>query len=388
MYSFKHALTQDVAYASLLERRRRVYHGAVGAGLEDIHAGRIDEVVELLAHHFGRSAEGDKAVDYAILAGEKAQRSWANKEALEQFEAALKRVAAMPGTQPNRLRRIDAVVKQAEIKFALGRHAEHVHALEEIKDLVETAADPPRRASWYYWTGFLHSLTGSRAEVSAEYCLEAAAIAEAAGLDEIRSHAECALAHVLMAAGDSAGAIAAGERALAAFEARENHWWACRALWALIPAVTALGHWDRALGYCRRGQEHAQALNDLRLKIVAWYRIGWVHIRRGDVTAGLRCCEEALALGPTAFDAAFTRAAHGYGVIKAGDIAAGLAEAGEAVAWFEQAGLRYTRAFFAMLVGEERARAARLLEPGGSSPSSADPAATALDHAVAVGRPG
>ena len=69
MYSFKHALTQDVVYASLLERRRRVYHAAAGRGLEELYAGRSDEVVELLAHHFGRSAEDEKAVDYRAPGG-------------------------------------------------------------------------------------------------------------------------------------------------------------------------------------------------------------------------------------------------------------------------------------------------------------------------------
>src|SRR5206468_10248807 len=45
MYSFKHALTQDVVYASVLERRRRRYHAVAGHGLEELYAGRIDEVV-------------------------------------------------------------------------------------------------------------------------------------------------------------------------------------------------------------------------------------------------------------------------------------------------------------------------------------------------------
>ena len=180
MYSFKHALTQDVVYGGLLERRRRRFHAAAGRGLEELYAGRIDDVVELLAYHFGRSGEAEKAVDYAILAAEKAQRRWANTEALAQFEAALKQLAAMPDTDANRLRRIDAVVKQAEIKFALGRHAEHVQALEAIRDLVEAVADAPRRAAWSYWTGFLHSMTGARPDVSIAYCREALAIARRA----------------------------------------------------------------------------------------------------------------------------------------------------------------------------------------------------------------
>src|SRR5262249_55043947 len=141
-FSFKHALTQEVVYASVLERRRRLYHAAVGAGLEDLHAGHIDDVVELLAHHFGRSGEAEKAVDYDLLAASKAQLRWANTEAVVHFQSAQRRLETMPETDANHVRRIDSVVKQAEVMFALGRHAEQVEALEKIHTLVETAADP------------------------------------------------------------------------------------------------------------------------------------------------------------------------------------------------------------------------------------------------------
>ena len=124
MYSFKHALTQDVVYASVLERRRRQYHAVAGHGLEELYAGRIDEVVELLAYHFGRSEEAENAVDYALLAAEKAQRRWANTEALAYFDDALKRLSAMPDTEANRLRRIDATVQEQRAVAELqGAHA-------------------------------------------------------------------------------------------------------------------------------------------------------------------------------------------------------------------------------------------------------------------------
>src|SRR5262249_7068241 len=151
--------TCEVAYGSLLASRRRAAHETVGRALEELYAGRTEEVLELLAYHFGRSAEDEKAVDYAILADEKAQQRWAEHDALDHFDAALTRLAAMPDTEANRLRRIDAVLKQAEVKFALGRHADHIHALEAIGDLVQATADPRRRATWYYWMGFLHSFT-------------------------------------------------------------------------------------------------------------------------------------------------------------------------------------------------------------------------------------
>src|SRR5262249_213263 len=100
VYVFRHALTQETAYGSLLERHRRVHHGTVGRALEELYAGRIDEVAELLALHFGRSNEAEKSIDYAILAGEKSQRRWANSEALVYFNDALHRLELLPDTEP------------------------------------------------------------------------------------------------------------------------------------------------------------------------------------------------------------------------------------------------------------------------------------------------
>ena len=368
MYSFKHALTQDVVYAGVLERRRRQHHAAAGRGLEELYAGRIDDVVEFLAYHFGRSAEAEKAVDYAVLAAAKAQRRWANTEALASFEDALKRLEAMPDTEANRLRRIDAVVKQSEIKFALGRHAEQVRALEDIRSLVDATADPPRRAGWYYWTGFLHSITGSRPEAPIAYCREALAIAEAARLDEIKAFAECCLTHVYAMAGDLRAAVEPGERALHAFEQQGNVWWACRTLWGLSIALIYLGEWERSLGYCRRALEHGEAVNDRRIKVVSWWRTGWTHIHRGDPETGVRCCQEALDLSPSPVDAAMAKAAQGYGLIRLGQVQAGTAQLAEAVAWFEQSNLHLTRSSFGVWLGDsyllqgERERARTILE--------------------------
>src|SRR5947209_3559689 len=78
VYVFRHVLSQETAYGSLLERHRRMHHGTVGYALEQLYRDRNDEVAELLAFHFGRSDDVEKAVDYAILAAEKAQRHWAN----------------------------------------------------------------------------------------------------------------------------------------------------------------------------------------------------------------------------------------------------------------------------------------------------------------------
>lgn len=249
------------------ERRRRQYHAGVGAALEQLYAGNVDEVAELLSYHYGRSGEAAKAIDWAIRAGEKAQRRWASTEALAYFQAALRRLETVDDSEANQRRRIDAVVKQSESMFALGRHAEHVQALEAIRLLAERA-DVTRRVAWLSWTGFLHSLTGARPEVSIAYCSEAAELSTRAGLDDMRAFADSCLTQIFVIAGRLPEAIETGRRALAFFEARSNVWWACRTLWGLSMACNAIGDWDNGLVYCRQGHTHGQVLNNLRLKVV------------------------------------------------------------------------------------------------------------------------
>jgi len=356
IYVFRHALTQETAYGSLLERQRRAYHGAVGQALEELYRGRTDEVAELLAFHFRRSDEAEKSVDYSILAAEKSQRRWANNEALTYFNDALHRLDSLPDSEANRLRRIDAVLKQAEVKFALGQHAEHIQALEQIHDLVEQTGDPRRRATWHYWIGFLHSLTGGRPDTAIDDCNEAARLAADAGLDEIKAFAESCLAQVYLFTGRLREAIETGERALASFEALGNLWWACRTIWHLNPAAMALGEWDASFSYCRRALEYGAALDDLRIKVVGLWRMGATYVYQGDSKQAVQYCNEALALGALPFDAAMAKSVRGYAKVKLGQVDAGIADLNEAVTWFENSHLSYTHARYALLLADGHLR--------------------------------
>ena len=356
VYVFRHALTQETPYGSLLERHRRIYHSAVGHALEDLYSGHADDVAELLALHFGRSDEAEKSVDCAILAGEKSQRRWANNEALTYFNDALHRLDLLPDTEANRLRRIDAVINQAEVKFALGRHAEHIGALDQIAGLVDQADDPRRRATWHYWRGFLGVLTGGQPDIAIDHCNDAARLATETGLDEIKAFAESCLTQVYLFLGRLREAIETGERALASCEALGNLWWACRTIWQLQPTAMALGEWDRSLEYCRRALDYGEVLKDHRIKVVGLWRTGAVHVRRGDAERGVQYCNEALVLGALPFDAAMAKAVRGYGQIKMGELDAGIADLDEAVAWLANLRLRYTYALYGVWLAEGHLR--------------------------------
>jgi tetratricopeptide (TPR) repeat protein len=112
-YSFKHALTQEVAYNSLLQERRKALHERIGAELEALHSGRLGDHFDELAHHFRRSDNGAKAMEYLRLAGEQSARRSAPKEAIAHLRDALDRIDTLPpGDERDRA--------ELAVQFALG----------------------------------------------------------------------------------------------------------------------------------------------------------------------------------------------------------------------------------------------------------------------------
>jgi len=93
-------------------------------------------------------------------------------------------------------------------------------------------------------------------------------------------------------------------------------------------------------------------VDDLRLKVVGWWRTGSTHVQRGDPAHGLQCCEEALVLSPIPFDAAAIQGVRGRGLVNVGQVVRGIADLTAAVTWFDQLHLRYTHAFFALWLAE------------------------------------
>ena len=97
-YIFKHELTREAAYNGLLKKERRVFHRQVAETLEKLLPDRIEEQVELLAHHWERAEEPEKAINYLRQAGDRAVRMSANEEAIVHFTRTLELLKALPDT--------------------------------------------------------------------------------------------------------------------------------------------------------------------------------------------------------------------------------------------------------------------------------------------------
>jgi predicted ATPase len=91
-YLFKHALTQEVAYGTVLHERRKALHERTAQAMEALYRANLDEHYSDLAHHYSRSGNTPKAVEYLRLAGEQAAQRSANAEAISHFTTALARI--------------------------------------------------------------------------------------------------------------------------------------------------------------------------------------------------------------------------------------------------------------------------------------------------------
>src|SRR5262249_21670830 len=130
-FTFKHALTHEVAYGSLLLERRRGLHARIVAALEALAPERVAERVERLAHHALRGEVWDKAVVYCQQAGARADDRAAFREAVASFEQALQALAHLPERGDTRVLAFELRFAVAYALNALGEHGRRLALLGE-----------------------------------------------------------------------------------------------------------------------------------------------------------------------------------------------------------------------------------------------------------------
>ncbi|MET0593452.1 MAG: AAA family ATPase [Polyangiaceae bacterium] len=113
MFRFKHTITQEVAYETLLRQRRRELHASAARAIEAANAASLDEHLEALALHYGAGEEYEKAALYAERAGDKAARTFSLEEARQQYRQALSALDKLEPTDARLRRRIDVGLRWA-----------------------------------------------------------------------------------------------------------------------------------------------------------------------------------------------------------------------------------------------------------------------------------
>jgi predicted ATPase len=144
IYVFKHALTQEVAYDSLLSPAKQALHEATGRALETIYQDRLEEYYDRLAYHYCQTTNHDKAFEFVDLANQKAVKSNAMHQAKTYFERAMALLDGMPDTEDNRRRRVSLLVNQWIVFWLLLIRGPEYHDLLVRYEEMATALGEPR----------------------------------------------------------------------------------------------------------------------------------------------------------------------------------------------------------------------------------------------------
>src|SRR2546428_4536802 len=139
-YIFKHALTREAVYGSILLRRRRELHARVAGCIESLFPDDLDEFNALLAYHYAQAEDWEKAKDYLFKAGEQAGKLAADAEALAHYQQALDAHTRLFGERWDPFERAVLERKIGEALYRKGefdqRSEEHTSELQSRSDLV------------------------------------------------------------------------------------------------------------------------------------------------------------------------------------------------------------------------------------------------------------
>ena len=273
-YTFRHTLTHETAYGSVLQERRLELHARIVEAIESLKADRLGEHVEQLADHAVKGKLWEKAALYLAQKGERSYRVYANDEAIEAWTQALGIRQDLPNTKENRAARIKLAVQLGGSHALLGRFPESVELFTEALQLARADGDDKAIAQLETRLGSALFLQGDSpgAIRQLEHALEIAR--------EMNDSVRMAIAYqnlgaVLITSGRLPDSVANYKNALELSEKLENMRGMATALTMLSCAHVWAGSHDDALDTGRRALAIGEQMKDERRIAWATIMLGW-----------------------------------------------------------------------------------------------------------------
>jgi predicted ATPase len=304
-YIFKHALTQEVAYNTVLQEQRKLLHERTGQALETVYAATLHEHYSDLAHHYRRSPNTEKAIMYLQLAGQQAVQRSANTEAISHLTAALELLLTRPETPERAAQELilrlavgpPLMVAQGWAALVVEQH------YTRARELCDQLGDSSQRFPVLLGLWTFHIVRGElrTAQALAEECLQLAEQINEAGL-LLETHFAVGITHLFR--GEFVRARAALEQSVALYQPQHQ---ALTPLYAgFNPRVGSLSDTARTLwylGYPEQAltQSHealhlAQELSHPFSLAQALYIAAWLHPERGEGPIAQEHAEATVAL--------------------------------------------------------------------------------------------
>jgi class 3 adenylate cyclase/tetratricopeptide (TPR) repeat protein len=296
-YTFKHALTHEVTYGSLLQDRRRTLHSQIVETIERLYPDRLAEHIERLAHHAVQGEVWEKAFAYLREAGIKAAGRSVHHEAVAHFERALAVFQHLPETQESREAAIDLRFACRSSLLPLGELDRILDHLREAEALAQGAADQ-RRLGWVSTYMTLHFSMIAQNEQALASGPHAVALAAAVGDVGLQAVASAYLGQAQYRAGEyrsaldrlrwSVGSLTGdlvrerlGQAALPAVYSRA----------LLASSLAELGEFSEGTARAQEAIQIAEALDQPFSLGLASHGAGRLHLCKGDVQKAIAVLE-------------------------------------------------------------------------------------------------
>jgi len=352
-YIFKHALTQEVAYNSLLVERRKFLHERAGTAIEAMFANRLEDYLSDLARHYDRSGNAIKAVEYMGRAGIQAMSRASQAEAITLFSSALELLKTLPETAERRKKELTLQLgmgsalqpirgfSSPEVGQAFSRAFELCQQIEATQGLFEVILG---LANFYSLR-----LELSRARELSEQLVS---IAESNGdaVSLITAHMTSGV--VLSILGQYTQACRHFERAASFVIPTQRSIYGPAALCWYGVTLGRLGYPDKALDKNRAALALRRDLSDPFIDINTLHSAQFVHQLRKEWEASLDLADETLRLslahGFQSYSE-FTTLNRGWALTQLNRPAEGIAQLRQAIAALETSGMRLATGIYTML---------------------------------------
>jgi tetratricopeptide (TPR) repeat protein len=317
-YSFKHVLTQEVVYQTLLRSKREDYHERIGKALEALYPDRLEHYYDVLAYHYAHSGNAEKAVEYLDLANRKAAKANAMLEAKRYFDEAMALLDTAPATAVNQQRRIALLVNQEPVMNLLLKFPEYYELLARYEEMAVSVGDQPLLGAFYARMGGCACWFGAF-DQAIPTLRKAAALCEAAGNAEDAGqayfHWQCS--HYLK--GDYDQVLGLKEQVLRVLERRFHPRWYTWALDLASGAYTGLGRWDDAVEEAQKALHVAEEFADESLISFAAWCLSMAYTAKGDLAQAVASAELAVQKAPTPGDKVWAEGILAWAWCRAGE---------------------------------------------------------------------
>ena len=337
-YAFRHALTRDAAYETILIRQRRRFHRRVAEAYEAIFTDRPAGEAPQLAYHFTEARDWAKAVHYYALAGASAAQLYANTEAEEHYRKALDIVLANPAVVDD-TQLIDLFRRLGRVYEVTGRYDDALRTYESLerlghergaptmelegllpqivihvtptnrmdavrgKELIdrvmalgEEAGRIDARARAHWCAMLLHMNAEPDAARAVVFGEEALAIVRAHGLKEIEAYVLNDIGRAYGAVGRADDALAAYGQARALWEQAGDEPMMADSLGMASTSYTLFGKLAQAADHARQGLEISRRIGNPWGMSLNSYTLGYVLLEYGEISEGIRMLESAAEL--------------------------------------------------------------------------------------------